>query len=201
MIRAMSILTIAGLASTSFGQNYILRLEGGPQEIDTTTGSVTFTIDVIGDAEAGLGTHMLWGSLALESSGSSLIQNISWVHADWSEYNIDGGYAGNGVYNHIEFGQWETTNWTPRVGSELGERIGSFQISLAQGDDVSGMLDFNLLATSSFGLSTIDIDTGASYYSSPESLVFEGFSIQLVPAPGSALVLMGSILLCTKRRR
>jgi len=201
MNRTVCILAFAGLATHASAQNYILRIEGGPQEVDTSSGSVSITLDVIGDAEEGLGTHMLWGSFALESIGSAIIEDISWTHADWSEFNIDGGYSGNGEYNRIEFGQWEGSGFIPRSGSELGQLIGQFQITLAQNDTASGMLDFRLLQSSSYALSTIDIDSGASYYSTPEVLVLEGFSTAVVPTPSSMMVLISAGILSTRRRR
>ncbi|MDF1809167.1 MAG: hypothetical protein P1U42_05670 [Phycisphaerales bacterium] len=201
MNRTVCIFAFAGLVTQASAQNYILRIEGGPQQVNTSSGSVSITLDVIGDAEEGLGTHMLWGSFALESIGSAVIEDISWTHADWSEFNIDGGYDGLGAYNRIEFGQWEGSGFIPRSGSELGQLIGQFQITLAQSDIASGMLDFRLLQSSSYALSTIDIDTGASYYSTPEDLVLEGFSTVVVPAPSSAMIVLSASLLSIRRRR
>ncbi len=191
---------LCGVSLSASAQNYILRIEGGPSEVDVTHGPVTITLDVIGDAEEGLGTHMLWGSFALDVDAVSSVSNIAWTHADWSEINIDHGYGGNGLHNGVEFGQAEGHGWVPRSGSELGQRIGSFQITLAQ-DTALGMLDINLLSVARFAFSTIDVDSGQSYYSTPETLVLEGFMTSVVPAPASMSVLaLGGMTILRRRR-
>lgn len=200
MDRILSILAISALTTTAVAQNYILRLEGGPSQVDTSAGAVSFTIDVIGDAEAGLGTHMLWGNFSLETSGAK-VEGITWMHAGWSEFNHHSEYGGDGNMSNIEFGQWEWADFVPRAGSELGQQIGSFQITLAQSGIGAGEFRMSLVPSISFGLSTIDVDSGASYYSTPEDLILEGFSIQLVPTPGTAGLLLGSWLLGAGRRR
>jgi hypothetical protein len=200
MNRISGIVAIAGLVASASAQNYILGLEGGPDEIDTSNGSVTFTIDVVGDAEAGLGTHMLWGSFGLAISGAE-VEDIVWTAASWSVFNLESGYGGDGEFSFVEFGQWENQGVEPDVDSSLGSLIGRFEITLAQNVSASGMLNMSLLPTTTFGLSTIDIDTFESYYSTPETLRLEGYSTNIVPTPASGLVLMGSGLWLMRRRR
>ena len=211
MNRTIGVVMIAGLCVQASeasdvrvhttDRNYILRMEGGPEQVDTSSGAVTFTFDVIGDAEEGLGTHMLWGSFGLEILGSAEIADVQWSPAEWTEFNFATEYDGHGTIEYIEFGQWDLLGSFPRDGSELGSSIGQFQITLAQNELQSGELEFRFLQTRSFALSTIHVDTHESYYSTPEVLILDGFSLNVVPAPASTLLLVGSGCVLIRRKR
>lgn len=194
-------MAIAGSVSPTIAQEYLLRLEGGPAQIDTTSGSVIITLDVIGDIFNPTGPEfMMWGSFSLETSGSAVVEGITWTHADWSEFNLDGGYTNDGNYAEVEFGQWEELDWTPPAESAIGLRIGSFQITLAQGVSV-GAFHADLIHGERYSLSTLNVDTGASYYSTPDTLVLEGYSTDIVPAPGSLVIMFGAGLVGARRKR
>ncbi len=201
IIRSLGILAAFGLATTAHTQDYILSLEGGPAQIDTADVSVTFTIDVIGDVFESTGAEfMLWGAFALETSGSAVVEGIAWTHADWSEFNLDGGYTNDGNYAQVEFGQWQGLDWTLPAESAIGNRIGSFQITLSQ-SDLSGDFHARLIHGNHFSLSTINVDTGVSYYSTPDSLVLQGFSTNIVPSPSTLAILIGSGIMGMRPRR
>lgn len=202
-VRALGVLAGLGFGMQAMAEHtYILRIEGGPTQVDTSTGAVTLTLDVIGDMVLGTEAEfMMWGAFGLETTGSAVVENITWNHADWSEFNHDGGYTNDGNYAQIEYGQWRGLDWTPRDGSGIGNRIGSFQITLAQNADLSGDFSVSLVHGVRYSLSTLNIETGESYYSTPESLALEGYTTNIVPAPGSIAMVMGAGLVCTRRRR
>ncbi len=183
---------ILGSGGSAIGQEYLLRLESSVAAVDLSSGQRTITIDVIGDMlHPSDHEYMLWGSFALESSGAG-VADIHWEHAAWSEYNHNSGYTNDGNFGMVEFGQWDyAEGWTPNAGSEIGSRIGSFTITLEQGVVDGDQFSVRLVHAGRYALSTIDIDSGQSYYSTPESLLLGNATIQIVPAPGSAMCLMG----------
>ena len=200
-IYALGLVAVVGCATPAIAQEYILRIEGGPAQVDVSGGAVTITLDVIGDIFDPIDSdYMLWGSFALETSGSAMVESITWHHADWSEHNEDGGYSGDGNYAQVMFGQFSGDDWIPREGSEIGGRIGSFQITLAGGTQL-GDFSANLIHGERYSLSTINVDTGASYYSTPDTLELQGFTTDIVPAPGAMGVFLGAGLLCGRRKR
>lgn len=193
---------LSSFSAPVLAQSYILRIEGGPDSIDLSSGSASFSIDVIGDAEEGLGSHMLWGSFGVIATGNATIESMTWQSAPWSEFTHNGGYAGEGLYNSIEFGQFARLSSQLRDGSELGQRIGTFEITLNQGASLDGSFSFELFVDPfQIGLSTIEASTNASYYSTPETLVLEGFTTNIVPAPGSSVLIVGAGSLGFRRRR
>ena len=199
---SVGLIALAGLAGGASGQEYLLSLEGGPSQIDLQSSSMTITLDVIGDIFDAQGDeYMLWGWFGLETSGDAIVEDIQWVPADWSEVNMDAGYLGYGVHGQIEFGQWHEEGWTPQAGSAVGNRIGSFQITLAQQSVGAGQFSAGLIHGERYSLSTINVDTGASYYSTPDSLELQGFTSDLVPAPGSSFFVIAMGMALGRRRR
>jgi hypothetical protein len=88
--------------------------------VSSTVEGGSFTVTVFGDADTG--SHLLGGAFGL-SSDSALIDSMSWTNAAWSAFNTDGGYAGNGNYNEVIFGQLVIPGiFPPAPGSELGLR-------------------------------------------------------------------------------
>ena len=198
MKSTIALVAIAGFAAAASAQSFSLSIAGAPASVDGTAGA-TITVDIIGDAD--VGTHMLGGSFSL-SSGSSMVSGMSWTAASWSAFNTDGGYAGNGDYNAVIFGQLVIPGVppfdVPAVGSELGMAIGSFQIMIAAGS--VGQLDLVLGAESPFTLETIDAAAGTTANSANGSLTLNGASINVTPAP-SAMALLGLGGLVAGRRR
>ena len=196
----MMIVGVAGLASAASAQNtFSLSLFTAAPTVDTTGGEVTFDIDVVGDAS--IGTHMLGGAFALQSN-SDLVVDMSWASASWDSFPTDGGYAGNGNYNQVIFGQLVIPGVppfdVPAAGSELGSLIGTYSVTLAA--NAMGIIDFSLVPQDPFSLEVLDVDSGLLYRSSDGELVLEGVTI-ITPAP-SALALLGvSGLVCARRRR
>ena len=193
---------ILGSGGSAIGQEYLLRLESSVAAVDLSSGQRTITIDVIGDMfRPSVHEYMLWGSFALESSGAG-VADIHWEHAAWSEYNHTSGYTNDGNFGIVEFGQWGyDEDWTPNAGSEIGSRIGSFTITLEQGVVVGDQLSVRLVHAGRYALNTIDIDSGQSYYSTPESLLLGDATIQIVPGPAGVMCLLGLGAWGSVRRR
>ena len=198
MKNALTLIAIAGIASAASAQNFSLSIVDAPT---TVAEGAVFSFDVIGDSD--IGTHMLGGSFSM-TSGSALISSMTWTPASWSAFNTDGGYAGNGDYNAVVFGQLVIAGVppfdVPAAGSELGGVIGTFQVTLAATG--SGLIDFALVGESPFSLESIDPTTGAGANSSQGTLTLNGASVQVgtVPAP-SALALLGLGGIAAGRRR
>lgn len=199
MKNAVCILAVAGLVGAAGAQEFSLSIVGAPSSIDNSGGSVTVTMDIIGNAD--VGTHMLGGSFAFVS-GHPLIEDIRWTPASWSSFNTDGGYDGNGNHNPVIFGQLVIPGVppfdVPAAGSELGSAIGSFQIVIGQG--IFGSMDFNLVAQDPFTLEVLDLVAGETYQSSAGNLALNGATISVTPTP-SSLALLGLGGLAASRRR
>ena len=99
MKNAVALIAVAGIASVAAAQNFSLSMT--PSVSQTVEGG-NFTVTVYGDAD--MGSHILGGAFGL-SSDSALIDSMTWSPAAWSAFNTDGGYAGNGNYNEVIFGQ------------------------------------------------------------------------------------------------
>jgi len=199
MKSTLALVAIAGFAAAATaGNTFTLSIVGAPTSVDATAGA-TITVDVIGDSS--FGTHMLGGSFSL-TSGNGMVSSMAWTNASWSAFNTDGGYAGNGDYNAVIFGQLVIPGVppfdVPAAGSELGMAIGSMQIVIAAGS--AGVLDLNLGAESPFTLEVLDNASGTTANSAAGGLVLNGASINVTPAP-SALALMGLGGLVAGRRR
>jgi len=194
-----AIALIAGTAAFASGQEFSLSIVGLPLTVDTTSGPRTITFDVIGDAS--VGTHMLGGSFAVESN-SGFITDMSWDSAAWDQFPTDGGYAGNGNYDQVIFGQLVIPGVppfdVPGPGSELGGVIGTFSVTI--GHFTCGTIDFNLVAQDPFTLEVVDVNTGKFYRSSDGNLALNGASIFVLPTP-STLAVAGLAAVITVRRR
>ncbi len=200
MKNAVCMLAVAGLVGAAGAQNFSLSIAGAPATIDNSSGAVTITIDIIGDAD--VGTHMLGGAFAIEATGAILSTGMTWNPAGWSSFNTDGGYAGNGSYNQVIFGQLVIPGVppfdVPATGSELGNAIGSFQIVIGQG--LYGLMHLNFIAQEPFTLEVLDLAAGESYRSSAGNLTLNGVEILIYPTP-SSLALLGLGGLAASRRR
>jgi len=196
MKNTLALIAVAGMASVASAQNFSLSVSGAPASV--AEGAV-FTIDVVGDSD--FGTHMLGGSFSM-STGSALIDSMTWTPASWSAFNTDNGYAGGGDYNAVIFGQLVIPGVppfdVPAAGSEVGSAIGSFQVTLAASG--TGVIDFALAAGSPFSLEVLDVNTGASANSGSGQLALNGASVNVTPAP-SALALLGLGGIAAGRRR
>ena len=201
--QSLNLIILASIAGTVSAQEYVLRIEGGPNQVDLSGGSVSMTLDVIGDIFVSQGReYMTGGAFSLETFGAAEVESIVWIPADWSESNIDGGFSNSGIYGEVHFGQHYTMNdWVPRPGSAMGSRIGSFQITLAQQDAAVGDFYAELIHGSRYTLGSINALTGESYYSTPDTLTFENFSTQVTPAPsGLGLAFIVGVFGCRRNR-
>ena len=198
-MKTFAIAAIAGLAAAASAQDFSLSIVGAPMTVDTTGGSATFSFDVIGDSS--FGTHMLGGSFAVQSD-SALITSMSWASAEWDGFPTDGGYAGNGNYNAVIFGQLVIPGLppfdVPAAGSELGSAIGTFTVEVAA--DSMGVIDFSLLAQTPFSLEVLDNAAGTTANSAQGTLSLNGASVNVIPAP-SAMALLGLGGIVAGRRR
>ena len=195
MKNAVALIAVAGIASVASAQNFSLSLVPSATSVAQ---SGSFTMSVYGDAD--MGTHMLGGSFSL-SSDSALVSNMSWANAAWSAFNTDGGYAGNGNYNAVIFGQLIIPGVPPfdqpAPGSELTGLIGTFTVTV--GAD-AGDIDFGLNAEDPFSLQTIDINTGGLFDNSQGQISLGSARVTVTPAP-SALALLGLGGIAAGRRR
>lgn len=198
MLKLCIISAVAGCASLCSAQDFSLTLVPEPVVQDCPDGS--FTLSVYGDSI--FGSHLLGGAFGLEiGDGSEFITDITWTNAAWSAFNTDGGYAGNGVYNQVVFGQLVIPGiFPPAPGSENGSLIGSFfvQMDPAIGDF---SINFQLVAGSPFTLETVDAVTGDTYQSSSGNLTLGSATVSVIPAPGVVSLLGMGGLMCTRRRR
>lgn len=194
--RSVVILGLCGLASTAFAQNFSLTLVPSAQTIDTSGGAVTMTVTVIGDAD--VGDYLLGGLFGIESNNASII-DMQWEPADWSLFNVDGGHAGNGNYNEVIFGQLLGNFFPPPDSSLIGNPIGVFQVTFAEGS--LGRVDMSLVEGVPFTLSTVAYPSLLEYESSDGTLNLSGLSINLVPSPGTGVLLTIGALSVSRRRR
>jgi len=201
MKKSLTVLALAGLATGAMGQDFSLSLIANASTIDTTGGAVTFTMTVIGDAS--VGTHMLGGAFSLESNGDC-IANMQWNNASWSAFNTDGGFAGDGDYNEVIFGQLVIPGVppfdVPAAGSDLGMAIGSFTVTMEAGVG-DFPIEFNLVEASPFSLEVLDLGTGNTFNSSQGNLTLNGATLNVVPNPSTISVFGCLGLLATRRRR
>lgn len=185
---------LIAFASTVHAQTFSIDISG-PGNVGTQ--ATSFTLEVYGDAT--VGTHMLGGAFSLESN-SSFINSISWTPAPWSSFNTDNGYAGDGNYNQVIFGQLllpiPPFN-IPAEGSELGNLIGTFVVDKGDGGP---FIDFQLVAGTPFTLETYDVVTGQSYTSTSDSIQLGSVRVFATPTP-SSIALLGLSGIMTRRRR
>jgi hypothetical protein len=163
--------------------------------VDISGGAVTITMTVFGDA--GFGSHMLGGAFGVANSGDVISSSMSWTAAAWSQFNTDGGDAGNGNYNTVVFGQLVLPPvFLPGAGSENGGAIGSFTVVI----DAAGTANFDLTAGSPFTLEGVDATTGATQNDGGNISLGSASVTAIVPAP-SAMALLGLGGLVAGRRR
>ncbi|MHA7812306.1 MAG: PEP-CTERM sorting domain-containing protein [Phycisphaerales bacterium] len=195
-MKTIAFAAIAGLAAAASAQNFSLTIVPSSTMIDTTSGPVTFTMTVFGDAD--FGSHLLGGAFAVASSGDSdVVQSMAWTAASWSQFNTDGGDAGNGNYNQVVFGQLVIPGiFPPAPGSELGSAIGSFEVTV----DGMGDVEFQLTAGTPFSLETVDSVLGDTMNDGGAISLGSSGVISVVPAP-SAMALLGLGGLVAGRRR
>lgn len=188
---------LAGCATLASGQEFSLTLIPSSFTIECIGGSLT--VSVYGDAD--VGTHILGGAFGLDvSDGAPFITGITWNPAAWSQFNTDGGYAGNGNYNQVIFGQLVIPGiFPPAPNSELGSLIGAFQVNTVAGG--VGYVDFHLIAGSPFTLESVDSITGHTFQSSTGDLTLGSTSVLVYPTPGVLSGFAVCALVRTRRRR
>lgn len=197
MKQAGCLIGMCGLASSALAQNFSLTLVPSTQTIDTSDGAVTMTMTVIGDAD--VGDYLLGGSFGIESNNASII-DMQWDPVYWSQFNIDGGYAGNGNYNETFYGQLILGNdFPPPSDSLLGNAIGTIMVTFAEGS--LGRVDLNFVEGDPFTLATLGWPSLSEYESSDGNLSLNGTTLTLVPAPGTGVLLTIGALSVSRRRR
>ena len=190
------LLSMTGLATAASAQNFSLTLVPSVSTLDTFGGGL-FTIDVYADAD--VGSHIAECAFGLQSDSFG-VSGITWTPAEWAEFNIDDGYAGNGNHNTVNFGQIIIPGIRPpSTGSWLGQRVGSFVISTIE---FNGVLEFELVERDTLSLRVYDETQGVFYQNNASNLYLQGFSINaVIPAPSGASVILVSGLLCSRRNR
>ena len=193
----ISVACLAGMASVCAAQNFSLTLVPSVQTLDTSGGAVTMTISVIGDAD--VGEYIAGGMFAIQTDNDSII-DMQWSPADWSFFNHDGGFAGNGNYNPTIFAQFFTGGpFPPPPDSLLGSPIGSFLITIAA--QSTGQASMNILPGEPFTIQTGDWVSGALYNSNDGNLTLNGTTLTFVPAPGAVSLLAFASVFVARRRR
>lgn len=196
MKQAGCLIGMCGLASSALAQNFSLTLAPSAQTIDTSGGAVTMTVTVFGDAD--VGTYLLGGSFGIQTDSASII-DMQWQAAIWSTFNDDGGYAGNGNYNQVFFGQLLGNFFPPPDTSLIGNPIGSFQVTIAQ--DQVGQAVMSLIPGTPFTLETVDWVSGNLFNSNDGNLTLNSTTLTFVPSPGAASLLAFAGVVVTRRRR
>lgn len=196
MIRSTIMLGVLGLASPVFAQNFSLSLVPSDQVVNTSAGAVTMNVAVHGDAD--VGTHMLGGAFSMVSNSPNVV-GMNWTPAPWSIFNTDGGFAGDGNYNEVIYGQlWPLGGIIPPApGSELGMEIGTFEITLSG----LGVLEFDLLAGSMYTLETVNEFHGTQYLDTDGTLSLGSALITLVPTPATIGPFGLALMIGSQRRR
>lgn len=193
-------IALAGVAVSASGYDFTLMVTATSTDIGLYGTYVE--LNVYGDAI--VGTHMVGGAFAL-NSGSASITSMRWIPADWSMFNTDGGYAGNGNYNEVIFGQILIPDVppfdTPAPGSGLGNLIGTFEIDFYH-PGADGIIDFQLVAGDPFSLQVFDVHTGEFYNDSGVDLELGSFRLYATPSPSSAslIAIAGGFVACKRRR-
>ena len=191
---ALLVAGVAGFASQTSAQNFVLTIV--PSSTTIADGD-SFSLSVYGNAD--VGTHLLGGAFSLNSE-NAVIDSITWNPAAWSQFNTDGGYAGNGNYNQVIFGQLVIPGiFPPAPNSELGSLIGAFQVNTVAGG--VGYVDFHLIAGSPFTLESVDSITGHTFQSSTGDLTLGSTSVLVYPTPGVLSGFAVCALVRTRRRR
>ena len=196
MKQAGCLIGLCGLASSALAQNFSLTLVPSAQTIDTSGGAVTMTVTVIGDAD--VGTYLLGGSFGIQTDSASII-DMQWQPAIWSTFNDDDGYAGNGNYNQVIFGQLIGNFFPPPDSSLVGNPIGSFQVTIAE--DQVGQAVMSLIPGTPFTLETVDWVSGNLFNSNDGNLTLNSTTITFVPAPSAASLLAFAGVAVARRRR
>ena len=195
--RTVVLLGLCGLASSALAQNFSLTLVPSAQTIDTSGGAATVTVTVIGDAD--VGAYMLGGVFGIHTDSASIV-DMQWQPAIWSTFNDDGGYAGNGNYNQVFYGQLLGNFFPPPDSSLLGNPIGSFQVTIAA--DQVGQAEMSIVPGDPFAMETYNHDTGHTFRSSDGNLTLNGTTLTFVPAPGAAsLIAIAGVVVARRRRR
>lgn len=184
----------AGLASQAMAQNFSLTIVSSATSVSA---GGSFTATIYGDAD--VGSHILGGAFGIEAN-SAFVENMAWQNAAWSAFNNDGGFAGNGNYNQVVFGQLVIPGiFPPAAGSELGSAIGTFTITMSA-SYANQVIEFDLIGGSPFSLESVDSDTGETFQSSNGSLSLGSFQIG-IPSPSGIAVFGAAGLFASRRRR
>ena len=195
MKRTATAIALAGFATCVIAQDFSLFFVGPSEVMENSS----FQVDVYGDAS--VGTHILGGSFGINSALNNFeVLGMTWTPADWSAFNTDGGYAGDGNYNSVVFGQLVIPGiFPPAAGSELGARIGTLDIQTGNFGSFWS-IEMSFVAGDPFTLETVDEVSGETFQSSNGNLTLGTFSAKFIPAPGSlAMLAMGGV--CATRRR
>ncbi len=201
-------MAIAGLASTAIAgpvaETFSLTM-GVRQGPEINSGATTAIIDVFGDSS--FGTHLFGGQFGLSTGGNSAVTDIRWTPEDWSTVNDLGTYDGNGNLDGVIYGQFivftDLFDFLPGANSDLGGRIGSFEVDIDARGPV--FIEFNFTTDPDRpAIIAMDVDENARTTRTLDSnngdLSLNGFSI-FTPSPSTLALLGFGGLAATRRRR
>jgi len=205
MKTALIFLAASGLASSAFGQSATLSIVPSVAIWDTTI-STTYTLSVY--AEADFGTAISGGEFAIAGFGNAApgVTGMVGQAAAWGALGFqDNGYAGNGNYNGMIFGQLIFPPFIPPApGSMLGNGpvlLGSITVTLEANTfgwlefaTAAGMGDFVLeIYTDDGGGGTMTQLTGAD--------IIHDSVVVMMPSPSTfALFGLGGLVAGRRRR-
>ncbi len=204
MKSALIFLAASGLASSAFGQSAMLSIVPSAATWDTTI-STTYTLSVY--AEVDFGTAIAGGEFAINGYGNAVPAVTSMVgeSASWGALGFqDDGYAGNGNYNGMIFGQ---LIFPPFLPPDEGSMIGSGPvllgiITVTLEVDAGGVLGFSTAAGMGPFVLEIYTDDGGSGTMTQlmdADIIHDSVTV-MIPSP-STLGLLGLGGLVAGRRR
>ena len=203
MNHALPIIVLAVLSFSAVAQEEF-SITFGDINGTVTTGAV-LSVEVFGDST--FGTHMMGGGFGVSAITNNFeILDMNWSNAGWSAFNTDGGHNGGGNYESVIFWQLLGTGVPPfdqpATGSEIGNRIGTFQIEVGQlGSFWSLDLQIVEVASFPFSLEVLENHYGIIMNDTQGNLTLGSASVEFIPAPSGLVTFCIADLAATRRRR
>lgn len=202
-MRSVVLASLCGLASAAAAQSGSFSIVPSIATIDFTV-STSFTLAIFADAD--FGTHIVGGEIALEGFfQSDLVTDMVGESAAWGNLGEnDRGYAGNGDYAGLVFGQLVFPPFIPpSAESALGNGsvfVGTISVTVPTNmffsvgwTGVGGLGDF--------ALEVYDDADGSFTQLTADQVDFGSASIQVIPSAPSGALLGIAGLVALRRRR
>ncbi len=171
--------------------------------VDWTTDG-NFTLELYGDAN--FGSHIAGGTVSLDATNNGgFIDGMSGASVGWAAGGeTDHGYAGNGDYAGLVFGQIIIPDFglLPNADSALGNGpvlLASFQVQVTSG--VGPVVWSSAAYFDNFALEVYDESTGEFTRLFDGQMSYGSTTVNVVPAPSSMALLGLGGLVAGRRRR